>query len=595
MATKKSYIDRDLSGQKLLNASGLTDEVGAFAGLFTTAQISAYTGSQTVLTTRDGRVYKRTTVTASTPDVDGAFCLAVSGSTTERWVRQINDRLVTPYDFDAVGDGVADDGAKLQAWLNLEGVYDLYWPAGNWKSSIALTRTNKGTCSIFGPGITRCKILFSNDTNGLSVSNTASFPGQISLQGFSIYSTGTKTTGKVGLYVSSQGDQRPGVILNNVYVESNTSTSIEWTTHIHLHDCTQTSTSKVQIRGGSFGVSGIAEGLKITNQSGTPSVEHNLYDVNIRAVKDAVKISGNGSPAVEGVNISLLNATACTRGVVATSASYGAPIINITDSHIDSHGGEAIDIDNFQQVHLSGVACYVSANGGVTPTRGVRFNAPLNLKGDLLVNLQAAVPYAVEFTGTGQGIDLDIAGNMSHGSSGLVQVGANVTNTLFGLTRIWKGTNGPNTGLTINDLSGQAKQKIGVSVNGGTFTDGNLFTFNSSAGQIEGVSRVRAARLRDIVVTNSTTVDASVYNLVRVLNGATAITITLSTTNLVRGDVVRMKKYDIPNATGTITVQTSNPGTNNMQNASLEFVSSLTLGNAPMAWMWQGTHFELIQ
>lgn len=81
---------------------------------------------------------------ASTAADDGGVTIAVTGVTTGRWVRQL-DEYVTPEMFGARGDGVTDDTARIQSavdYANVSGIKNIQSGGGCYVCSNLLMRSN---------------------------------------------------------------------------------------------------------------------------------------------------------------------------------------------------------------------------------------------------------------------------------------------------------------------------------------------------------------------------------------------------------------------------------------------------------------------
>lgn len=127
-----------------------------------------------------------------------AFIQAGSGAVT----RNAQDKMresVSVKDFGAVGDGVTDDTAAINLWLNhLSLGYALEAPAGNFKFTAALSIPAINNISIRGKGRQKTRFVYAGGATNIDLftigDGTTSFTG-LNLEGFNIDSTTTMTAG----------------------------------------------------------------------------------------------------------------------------------------------------------------------------------------------------------------------------------------------------------------------------------------------------------------------------------------------------------------------------------------------------------------
>ena len=122
-----------------------------------------------------------------------------AGSTFSRSLTSKLGETVSLFDHGAVGDGVTDDTAAIQSWLNRLAYGDaLVLPAGTFKFTSSLTIPAIDNISIKGEGRQKSKLLYAgtNTTNNIITigDGTTSFTG-LALEGFNIDSSTTMTAG----------------------------------------------------------------------------------------------------------------------------------------------------------------------------------------------------------------------------------------------------------------------------------------------------------------------------------------------------------------------------------------------------------------
>lgn len=354
----------------------------------------------TPVTTPDGGVYVFDPADNSSADNTGLVLVTAGG---QRLKRQVPDRRITPQMFGAIADGLTDCGAALQAWIDTVG-YELFLPDGVYVCSRALTRTNRGAVSLTFGG--KARILFNADTDGIAIVNPLNGNyGAVVLRDVRIVSTGPKTN-RTGLLVTTQHEQRPGPLLDNVQVHG-TISGQEWAKSINVFDCSGSRLMNPDILGATGTVT---HGITIANTSGRPSVEHYLFNPAIRTVKRAVNIIGKGVPGVEGVKIFGGDLAGVFEGIFYVSENYLAPDFSIFGTHINSFGGEALHIEGVAQPTFGMPLVYANkSSDGTVPSRAVYVKNTFAAQGGLRILTMANIPDALFVDGTGAANTIHVA------------------------------------------------------------------------------------------------------------------------------------------------------------------------------------------
>jgi hypothetical protein len=128
--------------------------------------------------------------------------VTATSTTTARPLGSRFGDSVNVKDFGAIGDGVADDTAAIQAAVNGSGGKAVYFPSGTYKISQALVISGSGV-SLFGDGDSASTIFTTANITMLELDNASTMNnGVISNLGFKAEITGTRTS-NIGIRVKS--------------------------------------------------------------------------------------------------------------------------------------------------------------------------------------------------------------------------------------------------------------------------------------------------------------------------------------------------------------------------------------------------------
>jgi len=163
----------------------------------------ALTGAENIPAVQSGSTVRITTAQIaglSTPGANNSLITA-TGSTTPRTLANRFADAVNVKDFGAVGDGVTDDTAAIQAAVAAvpSSGGDVYFPAGRYKISTEITIISK-VVYLRGDGAGASFIVQTGAAaNGINFNNATYMPGGgisgLSIHAGSLYNTGTGSTG----------------------------------------------------------------------------------------------------------------------------------------------------------------------------------------------------------------------------------------------------------------------------------------------------------------------------------------------------------------------------------------------------------------
>lgn len=261
---------------------------------------------------------------------------------------------VSVKDFGAVGNGVSDDTAAIQAAISTN--KSVYIPAGDYKVTATLTKTNGGSLTLFGDGIGVTNIVKYNDSDLCQITNTSS-GGVISFGEMSLV-PGSDMVSGAALNLRSDS-ALPSVRLKNLFI--GTPAVNEFKYGVRLNNCTEAVMEGVVCYG--LGTSKfISFDISATAAATVPkfskcSVYNALYGVNI---------TNSTSPGIEGVQLYGCDIVGVNTGLRFRNTfgpTYFPPHIAWFGGHINA-GFRNIDIETASQIIVQGALLYNSGNPG---------------------------------------------------------------------------------------------------------------------------------------------------------------------------------------------------------------------------------------
>lgn len=544
---------------------------------------------------------------ASTATVDNVLCIAATGKGGGRWEIDIPDRQITPNLFGAKGDGVADDSAALQAWLNVKGAWAHRLPPMRYNCSTELVRENGGSLALLGSVYGKSVINFTGDTQGLRIINTTfQQAGGLIIENIGLFSGGVKTTGKKALYVESINDYRPGPIIRACEFKSLVANQ-EWTDAVHLHDCSSVTSADNDIQ--SFTRTKMTA-FRVTNTVNRPSVEMSFFNNNIRDVKLGYSFIGNGSPGIEGIQITGGGIVGCESGIYAYTPS-SSPYIGITNLHINSFGGRTIHLEGYQQINFKGSLLYANASKPfdvnnpndstrIVPSSGVYIKDTILCTGDFQIVTYDDIPDAVVFAGNGGGVNMKIAGTVTAATTNMVRVETGMSGAIFDIGRIWNGNQnwGSTNGRVLVDPGGMCKKiQTAAWQELADIPNGSLLAFSTTDYTDHRIDKTTLGARRSMATTANVTIDGRVHNVVRCYNQTADITVLLDFTTFAADDVLIIKRSDELSA-GVISIKTTGQVLHTIQNDTGAFVEVFSLptaaGKRQVKLLWNGDKFEFL-
>jgi len=199
-----------------------------------------------------------------------AFTPSGAGAVTRDVQAKLRE-TVSVKDFGAVGDGVVDDTAAVQAACNASRA--VFFPVGTYKLTAQIAVSKSTAFAIYGDGIGNSILLWTNATGGIAVTMSNNFDPVIA-DGVSIRTT--QAGGGTGLqltYPVSPSSIFVGSRLSNVEIRGVDNDVDYWTVGLRLVNAWNTQCSGFHIQGSNTVPRGMTKAISMTN----------CYDVVINA------------------------------------------------------------------------------------------------------------------------------------------------------------------------------------------------------------------------------------------------------------------------------------------------------------------------
>jgi hypothetical protein len=287
------------------------------------------------------------------------FVPAGTGATQRTVQAKLRDTL-SAKDFGAVGDGVTDDTAAIQAAINAALVLKkaLFIPAGDYLLSNKLTASTTSTSMRIcgeGRGITTL-VWTSTATSGGGLDITYSdslFSPEVS--DMSLY---TKALG-VGTALKITGPESAsltqfGAIVENLKIQGNNTATNCWDIGIHFYTCWYIELQNINIKGQDDATSPFVQtcGIKLTSCQVIFADRFTIFHVENGVLEAASGVATHG----EGFAFANFEIVGVTNGIVL-AADGNAPGTNIGPGHINAYAF-GINLANQYQTSIHDMLMY---------------------------------------------------------------------------------------------------------------------------------------------------------------------------------------------------------------------------------------------
>ena len=279
-------------------------------------------------------------------------------------------------DYRATGDGVTDDTAAIQAAIDATSTGIVFFPAGSYMLSSALTVDTRTNTQFLGAGKNITHIYITGNHSGFSFTGVCS---RIALKDMWIGSAAERASGGGISFVGTSGVHSDGIIFENIRIQN-------IPTPIYCKYIDRLSLDKIEV------VQSIANAVK--------NVGLHLHTIISSRVRDFQAICTTGTFGNNCVRIDADCDTIIFDGVdVSKATGYGFHLINsdgttgprlirLINCYAENCTDHGFVIKDGRDIHLQG--CHAAVNGGsgfLTDTGGtldsVRFIDCIALQNDL--------------------------------------------------------------------------------------------------------------------------------------------------------------------------------------------------------------------
>jgi hypothetical protein len=297
-----------------------------------------------------------------------------TGSTTARTLANRFADVVNVLDFGAVGDGVTDDTAAIQAAFN-SSKDSIYFPEGLYKITANLARS--GNTQIIGQGLNSSKIIFSgnyslNYNGGAGGDNYTM--SHLNVENISFECTVVNTGALINAeWIDGIGNTAKSTSFRNVNF-SGTSGTGGFAHGLRLKNARNVRLDNLRFLGDRSNTP-FTSGNGITIIGDAPNgapVEFFLDAVQCFFLNTGIQVSG----FVEGLYVDKSSFIACNNGIIAdgTASGSGRPLLFVNNSHFNT-GKRAIENTFFVQTNISHNSFYaIDYSGTSTEYKGIVFN-----------------------------------------------------------------------------------------------------------------------------------------------------------------------------------------------------------------------------
>ena len=363
---------------------------------------------------------------------DGTYLQGASGAVTRTVQAKFQD-TISVKDFGAVGDGVANDTAAIQAALNAAaGKYAVYIPAGRYNVTAGSLTSSGGFTRIIGEGVNTSRLQSSTGTGSILTITQTDFtqPITVSDLSFITYTQETQTGITInGNAVDAQINRvQARAELRNVEVRGDNVALHGPLNGIIINSCHNLLLSKIFVSGRNDGTGTRAGATKM--QSGVQIIGSATgipTDFEIQACYIFQGVYGfNLSGGMEGVNFVQCVSVACDYSYFSDQTTAGTrPWI----SFVGCHGAafvRCISLTNVPQAFISNCLLYKRGEANSLTVAIFLNNCDLSAIHDNLIYNSAT-----SFTTNGDFIGIAVGGtstycNVHHNKMDRVQYGVNL-------------------------------------------------------------------------------------------------------------------------------------------------------------------------
>lgn len=290
-------------------------------------------------------------------------------------------QYVSVLDFGAVGDGVADDTAAIQAAINSCTIGNgfVYIPDGIYKITSTINIPNECT-AIFSDNST-CKLLFTLASgDGFSALNRTRL---ISIHDLTFVTT--TDTASAAIKVTTTGAYGKGLEIYNVEMRR-TDVGCSWKYGIYIDGINDPWISNVFMEGKLAGEANISTnnltGIYIISTKNAVTVSYSVSDVRVYGCDYGVRAVNTQTQGIEGLKFErcdFVHTRVCGFSCINNqSPTYVPPQVYLIGCHINTDAGQAVKIAQYSDIKLTD--CTIYGNSSVNTVYLVEFEYCTNVQ-----------------------------------------------------------------------------------------------------------------------------------------------------------------------------------------------------------------------
>lgn len=286
----------------------------------------------------------------------------VGTGAVERASKDKLNEFLSVKDFGALGNGVADDGAGIQACFTaaVSAGKTVFFPSGTYLSSVKIS-TSGASVSVQGAGVPVTKVVFTATTGGfefaLDAQGSGIPPDQFYFDGLTIESRAAVSTPALSAtWATYQPNAQGNTWISNVNIVRKADGTGSFTDGIKLNKCIVGFISRVVLLGDDARVS--ARGINLIDTVGI-----RITDFDINRYATGISITKVSAVQTEGICITNGFIYDINTGLVVNTAIH----INVSNTHININGSGATTGVSFVSVSQSSIqdGCLIYVGGAV--------------------------------------------------------------------------------------------------------------------------------------------------------------------------------------------------------------------------------------
>ena len=259
-------------------------------------------------------------------------------------------------DFGAVGDGVTDDTAAIQAAFNSHN--SVYVPAGTYILTSKVVCTNK-RLTVHGSGANESTLKWTAANGGIEVVNTTLNENLYQFSNLQLVTTQANGGTALSIDVATNIPE-PSIRISNVNIRGDNKTTDYWTVGINSNNGVVSYYENIYISGQEGVANASTKGIVLGQDAGAGAMVVFMNQIDIKFCDIGLHATMSGSLGIEGLTMLGSIIVQCNQCVVvdASAASYRPPYFAFTSCQFDAVTEECVKLINLAQVFMSDCVFY---------------------------------------------------------------------------------------------------------------------------------------------------------------------------------------------------------------------------------------------